>query len=1078
MGQVYRLREPTPRPPSPARSARPELLGLESWGPSPEVESDELHQVMAELEADLHGLVDDIRRGPLRRVRADAQGFLGELRRAFLRHHRRLVVHVRAEGAAELPARFRGELAELAGAFRFQALSRSTRCIHDAWSPMVLAAAIDRILEAQPSLLVAPIEPETYRRVRGTPLLQEARRLVLVADRWIRRTSGDQPPTRQIELRSFLGFHVLGAEMGAFEGLAVLLVQAESHLESRARSLFEGIGETLEGLIAEPDDLAESLGRLRAHVEEELALAEQELSQFMEDLERRTRAFLAEGLREAKRELPSVGTFEVPTRTRNVARRASARKRLVEDVLERLEAARQVAGASYVLLGLRLELAAFRARTTQILEPEILDLERGVRGRSLKQIERVRTELDEAVEALAPAGKARAGEGRSGEERVKGDRPRAAEIPARPPEEEGPAEGSKRAANAERPAGRAGEGDRTSDLPHLEEGRPEPVDLEKLLENLRRVLGEAQRAAQSLVDQLTSEQALNGPLEDVAREASHLTDFYRVPVRRLAHTEWTLPRAPEIVEVPFAAVVATFIETDVAPVLLGTAASAAANLQPMLAVFAEVERVIDLGGGQLEGDDAFVRETPEHGETREVLKASFERVRDALKALEKPAEGWAKELVRALRAAARDRLEALDARLGEGGLEETVAAAQQGDTHLRGELIRARLGRIGGALEDLRSQSTRRVRAAVGEVRIAGVRRALGIPQVIDEERAPEPFEPPRERTVVPPFYRRLFAGQATWAGDLLEEQMGAARAAREALWTSPRGGLRTAVVLGTEGAGRRALLGALTRGDRVGQTRDDRVRSIRRIAFTEPSDAEGARRALGELSSDQLVVVTGFSWLVSAAPNGFSGLRALVEAILADAGKNAFLLEADHLVWRWAAGAAPLDDLFAARIEATPLGPRELESALLARHRLSGLDLAFGGSEPEEVARQRHFEALHRASDGLLQLALVYWLAALDAVDEPGGRVVVGAVPGSPHDAMRRLPEPTFHALYLVARQGWMTAEVLARVLGQRTASAEAMLARLVGLGLLERGAGVTYLSRRHLGGVLQCVLQERGWW
>ncbi|MEL6187901.1 MAG: hypothetical protein AAFU79_25030, partial [Myxococcota bacterium] len=279
----------------------------------------------------------------------------------------------------------------------------------------------------------------------------------------------------------------------------------------------------------------------------------------------------------------------------------------------------------------------------------------------------------------------------------------------------------------------------------------------------------------------------------------------------------------------------------------------------------------------------------------------------------------------------------------------------------------------------------------------------------------------------------------------------------------------RAVALVGAEGSGRRALLGALSRGDRFGPSR--------RLAFSRPVDEDEVRAALQEIGSGQVVLLTGLRWLISASRGGFRPLRVLTEGILADGGKNAFLVEAQALVWTWACAAAPLRDVFGAEIHVSALEPEPLERALLARHRLSGLRLVFNAGEGEETARQRHFMRLHRASDGLLQVALAYWLASLDEVDETSGVVRVGEVPPSPHEALAALPEETLQALYLVERQGWMSAEVLSEVLGSETPRGQAILGRLTRHGLLEMGPDHRVSVRRHLQGPLDAVLRERGW-
>lgn len=1008
------------------RVRRPSETLLSEWGGPPLVDSEKLRRSVEEVQSDLQGLVDDLAWGPLHRVTKSGREYLGELRKRILVHLRRLLFHVESEGGTDFRSRAREQLAELAKNLRVNVLGRATRATHAAWTPLEIGEALERRLASVPVSLRVPHERESYVRRAGDGLDYEFRRMLLVADRWLRRSSGDEGPERDIELRSFLGHHLFVAEMEALEGLAVLLVQAEVKLEGRARSVFDLVAGSLGELIARPDNLAENLARLRDQVEDELGLAEEEHQRYIDDLHARARRSLAGAAKAAKRELRDIGTYRLPNRERSQTRIAETRARLALDVKERLDACRAAASGGHGLLGMRLELQAFSVQVTERLDAEIGDLERGLKGRSLKQVERLHAAVDHVVSILE-----------GGEERP--------QVKLQ-----------------------------DSDPPTLDETLPEPTEerrsdaLAEGLEQLGRVLRDAQRAAQQLVDQLTSDQALAAPLEVVAREAGRLTDYYVVPIRRLAPTEWTLPEAPELVTLPFRKLVSTFVETDVAPRLLEVTAQGASNFQPILAALAEVERVVHLGGGQLEGDDALVREIPaELGETRAVLAGAFVEVRNQLVELERTAGGWPRELGRDLRRAARDRLDELQRGFDEEGLPTTVASAEEPED--RPDRLRSELDRLGGLITGLGHEGRRRVRDAVGEDRIADVRRALGFRAGLDGDERIAPFDSPGERAAVPPFYRRLFAGQATWAGDVLDEHQGAVEVAREVLTLPTGAGARAVALVGAEGSGRRALLGALSRGDRFGPSR--------RLAFSRPVDPDEVKAALQEIGSGQVVLLTGLRWLLSASRGGFEPLRTLTEGILADGGRNAFLVEAQALVWAWAGSVAPLRDVFGAEIHVSALEPEPLERALLARHRLSGLRLVFPPGESEEAARQRHFQRLHRASDGLLQVALAYWLASLDEVDERTGVVRVGEVPPSPHEALAALPEETLQVLYLVERQGWMSPEVLGEVMGGGLTRGRAVLGRLRRLGLLETVSEQRVSVRRHLQGPLDAVLRERGW-
>lgn len=991
-----------------------------SWGALPEVGDIRLLELYVQVQNDLDGLIEELRwvRGPLGKMLLDGQSFLGDLRKTFRRHHRRLSVHVRAEGGVEFTDRVRTELAELAEAFRVHVLTRASKVSHQSWSPVRLAEAIDRVLARVPISIEAQIEPVAYESNADSTWRDELSRWLLIIDRAIRDSSFDEPLTRTIDIRNLFAWHIYKGELKRLEGLSVLLIQSEAHLERRARNLFELIAQAFEDLISRPDELTSNLDQLKALVQEELELAEAELKQFVDDLESRIRTLISDALFETKRELPLLGTLRLPNHHRSVKRLVRERQKRLDYLLGRVEEVTEAACGGHTLLGLYLEVAAFKARTTFRLEADISDLERSVKGRSAKQITRVRAELDGVLDLLSSQ---------------KQDAPAAAQS-----------EGS------------------------------EPIEkqLPRALESLKRVVRDAQRAVLLTLEQLTSEQALQAPLEVVVREARGLTNYYRVPIARLAHSEWTLPMTTPMIELPLASVVAEFVETDIAPALLQITAETGALLRPLIDVLDEVDRVVSLGGGHLEGDDALVREAPEAGETYSVLRKAFENAQEPLAALEEPAELWARNLARSLRTAFKRGQKSLEQRFTEGELLITANSVTQVKDTPRPAKFWSELGRWAESAQALGQSSGRRLRAQIGEGRVANARRVLGLrEEVIDVHLSDEAaaFEPPMEKVHLPPYYRRLFAGQATWVGDALEAQTDRMDLARRVLAGSQRGVLRTVAVVGAEGSGRRALLSSLTRGDRFGQ--------LRSIAFTEPVGAQEVQIGLQELGQGQLVVVTGLSWLVSAGEGGFEGLRTLVDGVLADEGRNAFLIEADVLVWRWACSIAPMADLFACHVEVPQLDPRNLENILMERHRLSGLELRFGTSASDDFERSHFFARLHHASDGLLQLALAYWLGSLGAFEESENYVSMSPVPQSPHASMRALSEEFLHPLYLIARQGWMMPSVLAELLGRRESDGAALLARLEGMGLLERTPRGYYIIRRHLAGVLHGVLLERGW-
>src|SRR5262245_57733305 len=138
-----------------------------AWGKPIELESKELERVAKDLQSDLQLIVADLKRGPLAQMLDDAHEYLGELRREFLRHHRRLVIQVRTpEGCAELSGRVHFELAEFAERFRGVALGRVSR-LRQAWRPQELIEAIDRVVDGLPEIFTTQLEPISYSGYPG-----------------------------------------------------------------------------------------------------------------------------------------------------------------------------------------------------------------------------------------------------------------------------------------------------------------------------------------------------------------------------------------------------------------------------------------------------------------------------------------------------------------------------------------------------------------------------------------------------------------------------------------------------------------------------------------------------------------------------------------------------------------------------------------------------------------------------------------------------------------------------------------------------------------------------------------------
>ena len=1000
------------------------------WGGPPEVESEEIRQAVEDLKADLQAILQDLARGPVADMRALASTYVGELRREFLRPHRRLSVQTRtADDRDDVLDTLRRELVELTDRFRTVALSQASRVEDAAWTPVALNQAVRQAVQMVPGLIMAPYEDKTYVSQPSDSFGRRVSRALLRLDRRIRKMVRTPMPDRPVELRQLARYHLLGRAALQIEGLAALFVQSEVQVAGRSRQVLEAVVQGVEGLVShvEEDDFPDMVSGLRISLEDEFASVEREVNQVLDDSSRRAESIYADALIALKDDLPVYATVDLSAHQRRSGPIVEEAKRALAEVAVRMERLRKQVAAGYVLLALHLEFAGFRARVQQTMAGVLAELRADVRGRSWLQLDRVRIAVDEVLHGLS---------GLEGE----------------------------RAEGADASTDDSGSADVA--VPPVDD-----AEVRALVEPLEHLLEEASAVTRQLLDQLSAETAVTPLLEVLNREAHDLTDRYTVPVGRVSRAEWKLPAPVGLTEIEFAAVVSDFVQREIAPELLATTNRAMKRVLPILDVFQDLERVVSFNAEALDDRDDVSAPTPNDQHLGALLQSTLQRSRDALTERLEETEHWDEDLAADIRKIVLAKLDALRRRLDE---EDIGRARVTRPIDSRLQLI-GQVNRFQRSMQQLQTRVSGRLQEVIGDERMAAWRGVLGLPQPV----AP-PFTdgsawaPPRRIENLPVVYSRLFAARARWAGDVLNVPDTEIARAREAL-ANRASGPRVAAIIGVDAATRGALVGAVLRGGKPS----------RRMTFTQPTSVEQIRNVLADVSSGSVVQLSGLGWLMRARPGGFAPLRILLEFIVKDERRSAWMLEADALVWQFVASATPLADIFATQIRVPALRARDLEKAILARHNLSGYELRFASGDQEEVfdeaqrgpLSERYFQALYAASGGLLQVALPMWLGSLGRVTEEPGLAVVNREPSVPLSALLRLPEATWTVLFVTARQGWIDASTLAFVLQIDRATAEGRLAGLAGLGLLERPMRDVYQIRRHLRGAVVRGLGELGW-
>lgn len=1034
------LREEPVEPPKPEGEDGLSTTGLKPWrpgagprdfwGPPARTASRELNRKLQELEGELQNIVRDVTNGPLQSFRSDAEFFIRDLRREFLRHHRRLTVQARTnEERAGLAGMLRLEQAKLADRWRGIVLGRSAKLGRGGFSPEELCIPLDRAADAMPEVMDVPWEEESFVHRESESVAQTARRSWLRWRRTFHKFIGSEVPPRRLELRALARYYLSGWAPTQFEGIAALLISADRHLASRVRSIFDGIVRGYDQLASRVDDpefdVNGALQSLRQQVDREISLALEELRRIHLDGTRRVAGVLGEAVTRVKKEAKVYGTLDLPHRRRNFRNLHRQRTVSVAALSQQLTAIRRAGAGGYPLLAMELEIVGLEARVKDALEANVSRVEKEVKRRAALQAERVLERLDEAVREV--------------KETIARDDVTGAEMAS---------------------------------------------ELRGITDRVEKVAGEASRIARELQADLLDERKVAPLLDALTEAASALTGTYRVSPGRLVSGEYKLPPAGQPITIEFREQVLHRIESHVAPKLLASARDAAERVGPLGESLAELERLVAFNGELALAELEVVHDESVPQPIRELLEemitGHLERSRGIVQGYVNAARHWPRDLGSGMRDSVLGVLEELRDDLVTGEISEAKLAARR-RAEGRGAFVRF-LTELPRRFQQSGKEAGEAFRRVLGDERLEELRDRLGLPVTrVDLEITPQVFAPPAPSADLPLVYRRLFSPDTMEAVDVLSGYETEIERASKALAAEAKGALRTVMLIGSDGVGKGALAGAIVRSRRW--------KSVRKVQITEPLDPDEVEALFAEKGDGQLVVVDGIQWLASMKPGGFEPLRRFVDVVVRDGGKRAWLVNADIVFFAFASSVAKLEAAFPTRVMLRPLDPEELKAAILERQEMSGYAYVFergvgDGPLAKAIGRlaarwrrpyDRYFEDLHRESGGLVRDALRLWLASIQKIE--GNELVhLGIVPRSGFRPLSRLPERTLVILHQIVRQGWMDAETMAFLFRTDESAASAELARLEHLGLLTRQGGY-YRVAAHLRGALLRVLDERGW-
>lgn len=583
---------------------------------------------------------------------------------------------------------------------------------------------------------------------------------------------------------------------------------------------------------------------------------------------------------------------------------------------------------------------------------------------------------------------------------------------------------------------------------------------------------EAASAGAARLQAAMREAAAVQPLLDALREhAQLLSERYAIPAEEIDTTDTGLLVVSERVAIPLRKLALTAIDTAATRRLLAVSRKLSDDLSVAARQLAELQQIIpfnlDLACSELEAFRAQPLPLSTRQVVQETLLGAVGRSYSRMERLCADAAWWPAAAREAVSEAVEAELSALMALLepGEG--------AELRQVMMREEAVRRSLARraeqLGGVVTQTQQQLARFAQQAIGPDRLADMRHHAGLP-VYDEVPLQAALKAPEDHC--PTVYRRLFTATSSSA----ELMIGRAAEVAQLRAIFLGGGLRAAAVIGPRGAGSSSLAVLAARG----QGRP------RRLLLTRPATVADVERFLGELGVGEVALIDGLHWLIAASPLRSAPLRRLIEGIIADRGKNAWLLSADELVWDHAVLREPLAEAFPTVVRLQPMTPALLQQALLTRHAMSGYDVQFDVQDDVRwrwrvlsgrTSEEAFFDGLHAASGGVTRDALRLWLAAVREVDDAGAVVRIGPAPRPPLGRIKRLPEQTLLTLRVLLHHGWLTPQQHAELFCLRPTASVALLARMHHDGLLTQDEGGRYTVAIHLSTPIRDTLSRRGW-
>lgn len=347
------------------------------------------------------------------------------------------------------------------------------------------------------------------------------------------------------------------------------------------------------------------------------------------------------------------------------------------------------------------------------------------------------------------------------------------------------------------------------------------------------------------------------------------------------------------------------------------------------------------------------------------------------------------------------------------------------------------------------------------------------LPPVVRRTTLRDTLSLPATTSDLPTLYRLLFRLTPVEDRRFLvgrdEELAGLEQAVND--WVAGR--FAACLLVGARGSGKTSLLNCATRNILVGEPLI-RAEFHERILTPEKLDSflcsllnicEGTDLEAAFRAERRVLILEEAERIYLRKVGGFAAAHRLAHLIHRTASTTLWVIVMNDRSFRVLDAAAHLHRVFSHRINAMSVSRKDLENAILERHRLSGLRLEFApppAGDPrvnrlkrwigldESSAQKLFFDSLFQQSEGIFRSAFQLWLSSIERAE---GETIKIRQPLDPAFSLFRseLAQQDQFTLLEIQEHGSLTQDELSEVLCEPRELSVSRMERLSELGLLE---------------------------